>query len=71
MKKLQNRDKITIYHEINEAGDHNYFFFDGTERVDLDWGDIGHIPNAGDSFPHPNRDIDLELDDILWADYDP
>ena len=68
MKELKCNDKIIIYHEIDEEGDHHYYFYDGEKKVDLDWGQIGHVPNADDCFPHPERDIDLVLYDILWAD---
>jgi hypothetical protein len=62
MKKLKHNARVIVYHEVS------YFFYDGKRRVDLDWGQVGHIPNGGDRFPHPERDIDLRLDDILWAD---
>jgi len=68
MKKLKHNQGIIVYHEFSDEGDHSYFFNDGKRRVDLDWGQVGHIPNGGDRFPHPERDIDLRLDDILWAD---
>jgi len=68
MKKLRNGDASIVYHEVDEEGNHLYWFYDGGKRVGLDWGEIGHIPNGGDRFPHPERDIDLRLDDILWAD---
>jgi len=71
MKNLRSGDVSVVYHEVDEEGNHSYWFYDGDERVDLDWGETGHIPNSGDRFPHPDRDIDLRLDDILWADDDP
>jgi len=68
MKKLKHNARTIVYHEVSDEGDHSYFFYDGKRRVELDWGQVGHIPNGGDRFPHPERDIALRLDDILWAD---
>lgn len=71
MKKLKNRNSVKVYHEIDDESNHYYWFLDGNEKVDLDWGETGHIPNSGDQFPHPKRDMDLHLDGILWSDDDP
>jgi len=70
MKRLKQNDKIAVYHQIDQKGNHYYYFYDGGRRIYLDWGETGLIPNAGDRFPHPERDIDLKLDDILWAEDD-
>jgi len=36
------------------------------KKIELDWGETGLIPNSGNSFSHPDRDIDF-----LWAEDDP
>ncbi len=71
MKILRQNDKVVVFHKIDEEGNHSYYFYDGKRKIELDWGETGLIPNSGDSFPHPDRDIDLILDDILWAEDDP
>jgi len=68
VKELRHNDKIIVYHEIGEEGDHYYYFYDGEKKVELDWGQTGFVPNANDRFPHPERDIDLTLYDVLWAE---
>lgn len=70
MNRLRSGDSVKVYHEVDGEGNHYYWFCDKGKRVDLDWGEIGHIPNAGDRFAHPERDIDLRLDDIIWANDD-
>lgn len=67
-KDLQHEDKVIVYHKVNRNGDHIYYFYDNGKKVYLDWGEIGHIPNCEDAFPHPQKDIDLILDDIIWED---
>ena len=67
MRELKHGDSVVVYHEIEE-GEHCYYFCDGGRRIDLDWGETGHVPNATDRFPHPEVDIDLRLDDILPVD---
>jgi len=71
MKKLKQNDKVIVYHKIDEEGNHYYYFYDGKKRIELDWGETGHIPNGGDSFSHPYKEIDLVLDEILWVEDDP
>ena len=71
MKKLKNGEDVKVYHEIDDQGNHYYWFLDGNKKVNLDWGGTGLIPNRGDRFPHPKKEIDLHLDDILWTDDDP
>ena len=71
MKKLKQNDKIIVYHKIDEAGNHYYYFYDCKEKIELDWGETGHIPNGNDRFSHPVREIPLILDDILWIEDDP
>ncbi|MGQ9631894.1 MAG: hypothetical protein ACUVXI_16520 [bacterium] len=71
MKTLRQNDKITVYHKIDEDGNHYYYFYDGKKKVELIWGSTGLVPNFGDRFPHPDKDIDLRLDNILWAEDDP
>ena len=61
---LRHNDKVIIYHKIDDEGNHYYYFYGGKRKIDLDWGETGLIPNSGDGFPHPNRDIDSILDDI-------
>ena len=68
---LRDNEKVIVYHKIDEDGNHYYFFFDSKKKIDLDWGETGHVPNGGDRFPHPKRDIDLRLNDVCWADDDP
>ncbi|MCM8785648.1 MAG: hypothetical protein NC827_02790 [Candidatus Omnitrophica bacterium] len=68
MKTLRRNDKVVVYHKIGEEGDHYYSFYDGKKKIELDWGETGLIPNADDRFPNSDRDIDLILDDILWAE---
>jgi hypothetical protein len=68
MNRLRSDNSVKVYHEVDDEGNHFYWFYEKGERIDLDWGETGHIPNCGDRFPHPKRDIDLRLDDILWAD---
>ena len=68
MKRLRDGDYVQVYHEVTDEGEHWYKFYDGEKRLDLDWGQTGHIPNGGDRFPHPRRDIDLHLDGIIGAD---
>jgi len=68
MNRLKQNSEIVVYHNVDEEGNHSYYFYDENEKVDLDWGEVGHIPNRGDRFAHPEKSIDLRLDDILWAD---
>ncbi len=70
MKNLKQNDKVIVYHKIDEEGNHHYYFYDGGKKIDFDWGEIGHVPNSGDRISHSKRDIDLRLDDILWAEDD-
>jgi len=70
MKSVKQNDKVIVYHKIDEEGNHYYYFYDGRKKVDLEWGEVGHIPNASDRFSHLKRNIDLRLDDILWAEDD-
>lgn len=63
MMKLEDNDEVIVYR--------SYYFYDGPERVDLDWGIIGHIPNQGDTFEHPKRNIGLRLGGIVWGDGGP
>jgi len=70
MMNLKQNDKVIVYYKIDEEGNHHYYFYDGRKKVDLDWGEVGHVPNSGDRFSHPKRDIDLRLDSILWAEDD-
>ena len=67
MEKLKHNSWVTVYHRIDNKGNHYYWFIDGSKVIYLDWGATGHIPNRGDRFLHPKRDIDLHLDDVLWA----
>ena len=64
-ERLSTLDRVTVYRKTDEDGNHYYFFFDGNEKVDLDWGETGFIPNIGDRFPHPTRNIDLVLKEIF------
>jgi len=57
-------DRVSVYRETDEDGNHCYFFFDGKSRVELDWGETGFVPNIGDRFPHPRKDVDLVLDKL-------
>ena len=66
MKTLRDGAYVQVYHEFTDEEKHCYWFYDGKERINLDWGQTGHIPNGGDQFPHPKREIDLHLDDIVW-----
>jgi hypothetical protein len=66
MKKLKHNSWVTVYHRIDNEGNHYYWFMDGTKVIYLCWGETGLIPNHGDRFPHPKKNIDLHLDDILW-----
>jgi len=68
MKRLKHNAEIVVYHNVDEEGNHSYYFYDENEQVDLDWGEVGHIPNRGDRFPHLEKNIDLRLDGILWVD---
>jgi len=71
MKRLKHGDRVVLYHDISPEGDHSYYFFDMEKRVMLDWGEIGHVPNYSDRFDHPQRDVTLKLDGILWGEDDP
>jgi len=71
MKRLAHNDAVLVYHKIDNEGNHEYYFYDDGKKVELLWGITGHTPNHGDRFPHPERNIDLHLDDILWAEDDP
>ncbi len=68
MKKLRQNTEVVVYHDVDDEGNHSYYFYDEDEKVDLDWGEVGHIPNRDDRFPHPDKNLDLRLDNILWAD---
>jgi hypothetical protein len=63
-ERLRWLDKVIVYHEVDEDGNHFYFFYDGNNKIELDWGETGFIPNFGDRFPHPDREIDLVLNGI-------
>ena len=65
-ERLSKLDRVTVYRKTDEEGNYYYFFFDGDEKVELDWGETGFIPNIGDRFPHPSRDIDLILSEISF-----
>ncbi|RLI65062.1 MAG: hypothetical protein DRO67_03235 [Candidatus Asgardarchaeum californiense] len=56
--------EVIVYHEVDDEGNHYYYFYDGNKRVDLDWGETGLVPNAGDRFSHPSKDEDLRLGEI-------
>jgi len=71
MKMLKHNSKVIVYHNIDEDGNHCYYFYDGKKKIKLIWGETGYIPNFGDRFPHPQKEIDLRLDNIVWADDDP
>jgi hypothetical protein len=71
MRRLRHRERVKVYHEVDDEGNHLYWFSDGAKRIDLDWGEIGHIPNSDDLFPYPEREIDLRLDYVSWADDGP
>ncbi len=56
----EQKPEVTVYRA--------YYFYDGHQRVYLDWGETGLIPNPGDAFDHPTRDgVSLRLGDIKWA----
>lgn len=71
MKRLNAGEYATVYHEVTPDGNHLYWFLDGGRKIYLDWGEIGHFPDADQRFPHPSRNMDLRLYDILWAEDDP
>jgi len=68
MSRLRQNSEVIVYHDVDEEGNHTYYLYDGRRKVTLDWGVVGHIPNRGDRFTHPRRDIDLRLSDIVWPD---
>ncbi len=68
MTESRKTKSINVYHKVDDEGNHLYFFYDSGEKIDLDWGDTGHIPNAGDTFPHPKRNIDFRPNDILCSE---
>ena len=41
---LRQNDRITVYHKIDDEGNHCYYFYDGNKKIELDWGETGLIP---------------------------
>jgi len=37
-KKLKNNRWVKVYHQIDDCGNHYYFFIDGGKAIYLDWG---------------------------------
>ena len=58
MKERNIEEKVVVYHS------HLYYFYDKGEKVFLDWGETGFIPNEGDFFLHPEKEKDIELEAI-------
>mgnify|MGYP001048373214 CR=1 FL=1 len=65
MKKLKDGDYVRVYHEVDDNGEHWYWFCDGNKTVYLDWGETGLVPNWNDRFSHPERNIELRLEGVV------
>lgn len=67
MGKLKQNNNIIVYHDIKKDNVHFYYFYDGSKKEFLDWGETDLVPNIDDRFLYREKDIDLRLKAILWA----
>lgn len=70
MAKIKNLSAVLVYHEAYEPTEeepirHEYWFFYKRKKIDLDWGETGHVPNTGDLFIVEELDKDFRLKGII------